>query len=198
MPVPVNGPGGITLEWTDGLVLKAARHGWAAILEEITRSPETMSRLFSITDQMGRSMPTPENPFEREVPVHENFWLVASGNPSGAGYHTADMDVALRSRFFIIKCDQPMADEEALVTDVLGSGGDVSKLMNFVTDLRSRGEVYPSTRDLMMVTGARMAGMSLADAVRGSIVEKFPKKREGVEMLMSAHFTDSNPTTMTT
>lgn len=187
MTLPVNGPSGIVLEWADGIVLAAARHGWACLLEEITRSPETMSRLFSVADQIGRSFPTPENPFERSVPVDPRFWLIASGNPVGKGYQTAEMDVALRSRFFIIDCNEPLADEWALLKPLV-SEAVATKLMNFVVDARVKGEVYPSTRELVMAAQQVGIGQALKDAVMGAIVLKYPSKRQGLDMLMQAHF----------
>ena len=159
--------------WNDGMLGLAARNGYICNLEEVTRSPETIARLFSITDQLGRSLPLTENPYESNVSVHPDFWLVASGNPTGGGYHTGELDTAFLSRFFVINIDEPMADEQQVLTNKGMKPNNVTRLLEFASDLRKQVPLSPiNTRDLVQVADLTNSGMSFSDAIHGSIAMK--------------------------
>lgn len=174
--------------WNDGMLGAAARNGYICNLEEVTRSPETIARLFSITDQLGRSLPLTENPYESSIDVHPDFWLVASGNPTGSGYHTGDLDTAFLSRFFVIDINEPLADEAQLLADNGMNPTNARMLMELVTSLRECE--YPiNTRDIVQVARLTAAGMSFQDAVRGAIAHKMKLEvaRDAVMSLADMH-----------
>lgn len=187
--VPDNGPSGVILTWRDGVLTDAARNGYIMLLEEITRSPDTMSRIFSLTDQAERSLPLAENPWEPTVAVHPDFWLVASGNPAGGKYKTAPIDAALKSRFFLIDCSKPLADEQKVLESKGLAPDKAKKLVSFADTLRSKGEFYVSTRDLLMAGSLMQGGMNLSQALDGAITKKANESSQpGIETLIKGVF----------
>jgi MoxR-like ATPase len=179
-------PLGIALEWTDGVLSKCVREGRPFLAEELTRSPETLSRLFSLLDNGFRSWPTPENPEEHEAIVHPHFWFLASANPSGAGYTTNQLDAALASRFVILKVDEPIADEAAMMRQVIPNG-IANRISKIVTDLRNNPETYPSTRDVSLSAKLISQGLAPAAALDAAITQKFPKHAEGITVIIKSH-----------
>ena len=162
--------------WNDGMLGHAVRNGYICNLEEVTRSADTIARLFSITDQLGRSMPMTENPYETSIDVHPDFWLVASGNPSGGGYHTGELDRAFLSRFFVIEVSESLALERDVLTNHGMSYENVDYLYDMIDTMKGQGIQVPNTRDLVQVADLNAAGMPMIDAIKGAIALKQPDK----------------------
>lgn len=184
---PLNGANGIALEWADGVLTKAVRKGGIFLMEEATRSPETVSILFGLLDDGFRYWPTPQNPDADGVTVPDSFWFIATANPAGAGYTTARMDKALESRFVIFNCSEPLADEEKMITPLIGDEA-AAQLMRFVTDMRGNPESYVSTRDIKLAANLMHKGVGPLAAIDAAITQKFSKHREGILALAKAHF----------
>jgi midasin (ATPase involved in ribosome maturation) len=115
--------GNIVLEWRDGGLTKAARDGGLFLFEEITRARKEISaRLFGLLDTDGRYWPLQEHPDVVGIPVHKNFWFIATGNPPAAGYHTTTLDTALQDRFqAIYTIKEPLAPEKDILTEICGA-----------------------------------------------------------------------------
>jgi MoxR-like ATPase len=151
---------GITLQWEDGDLTKAIKEGIIFFFEEATRAPqEMMSRLFGLLDQGFGYYNLPEAGI-RDVPIHEDFWMVLTSNPAGAGYQTARMDPALQSRIgAVFQIDQPLADERVILSRILAPTNAevghnmVERFLHFAFDTRRKDsngfDRGVNTRDLI-------------------------------------------------
>ena len=71
---------GSQIGWQDGIITDSVRMGKLVLAEELTRAPqEAVSRLYGLLDTSHRSWSVPEGGFD--VPVHENFCMIATANP---------------------------------------------------------------------------------------------------------------------
>jgi MoxR-like ATPase len=195
MPTLRANGGGSEIVWSPGIVDLGARFGGTVVLEEVTRSNETMSRLFSLTDQVGRILPEPENPYETRVAVDPGFWLVATGNPVKAGTYTGvtEMDQALKDRFFFISCEQPVADETRVLQE-MGTDPALAKLLlAWFRDIRRGGVTIISTRVLIQVAQLVAGGMTVAEAAEGAVIYKYPKHAEGMRALLAPYLAGATP-----
>ncbi len=185
---PVQTPNGITVEWEDGLLTTAIRNGDVFLFEELTRaSGEAVSRLFGVLDSSDRFLSLPEAG-QINVPIHSNFWCLATGNQAKSGYSVSKLDKALESRFeAIYTINQPLADEEVILAKYPSI--DASRFMNFVTDLRkSKDNVQFPTRDFVKVLRKVSKGFTLERALEIELHSKYEYVWEGIQELFHKHF----------
>lgn len=184
-PVPTKG--GVSIIWQDGIITDAARMGKIVLAEELTRAPqEAVSRLYGLLDTSNRSWSVPEGGFE--VPVHENFCMIATANPQGAGYYTQRLDPAMLNRFaavFIL--DEPVADETALAVTELGADM-ADRIMKFVRECRSGGKVTMPTRDLVLLMSNIKKGLPIERSVELCLSAKYPDHIKGIKEIARLHF----------
>ena len=189
-PVPVEG--GVSVVWEDGIITDAARMGKIVLAEELTRAPqEAVSRLYGLLDTSHRSWSVPEGGFE--VPVHDNFCMIATANPQGAGYYTQRLDPAMLNRFaavFIL--DEPVADEAALAVSELGADM-ADRILKFVRECRSGGKVTMPTRDLVLLMSNMKNGLSIERSVELCLSAKYPDHIDGIKEIARLHFGKSQP-----
>ena len=189
---PVQTPNGITVEWQDGLLTTAIREGNMFLFEELTRaSGEAVSRLFGVLDSSDRFLSLPEAG-QINVPIHENFWCLATGNQAKSGYSASKLDKALESRFeAIYTIEQPLADESAILKNHPAIV-DIDRFMHFVTDLRkSKDNVQFPTRELVRVARLTDKKIPLERALEMTLRSKYANNWEGIKELFNQHFMTS-------
>jgi hypothetical protein len=184
-PIPTEG--GVSVTWQDGIITDAVRLGKIVLAEELTRAPqESVSRLYGLLDTSHRSWSVPEGGFE--VPVHDNFCMIATANPQGTGYYTQRLDPAMLNRFaavFVI--DEPVADEAALA--VGGLGVDMAdRVLKFVRECRNGGKVMMPTRDLVLLMSNIKNGLPVDRAVELCLSAKYPDHIDGIKEIARLHF----------
>jgi len=186
-PMSVNG-GGVTVEWSDGVLTAAIREGRAFMMEELTRAPqEAISRVFGLLDNGFRYWNLPEAGVS-EILVHEKFWFVSTANPAGKGYSTVRLDKALESRFAaIIELDRPTADEKTIVERIVGATTG-ERIINFVTSARRNTDTNLPTRDVVLLAELVAKGFDPKRAVALSIAPKYKEHGEGLNTLATGHF----------
>ena len=180
---------GIEVIWEDGLMTKSIRNGAVFFFEELTRAPqEAVSRLHGVLDSANRYWSLPEAG-EDNVPVHKDFWFIATANPPKAGYGAQRIEKALQSRFIAqFEIDEPMADEPAVVESILGDESLSSKLMRVMEDARRHGDTKVPTRDLVQWAVMIKKGFKADRAFELAVVPKFPDKADGLRKIVYAHF----------
>jgi MoxR-like ATPase len=187
-PIPIEG--GVSVTWQDGIITDAARMGKIVLAEELTRAPqEAVSRLYGLLDTSHRSWSVPEGGFD--IPVHDNFCMVATANPQGAGYYTQRLDPAMLNRFaavFIL--NEPVADEAALAVGELGTDM-ADRILKFVRECRSGGKVTMPTRDLVLLMSNVKKGLPIQRAVELCLSAKYPDHIEGIKEIARLHFAKS-------
>jgi len=192
-PEPVNS--GITLIWQDGLLTGAIKSGNTFFLEEITRAPqEAMARIFGLLDHnsgpLKRYWSVPEAGID-DMPVHEDFWLIATCNPPDVGYYASRLDKALESRFAVtVTINEPIADERALLGDVFNGDtrGLPDRIYNFVLTCRRSLSIRCNTRDMLLASDLIKRGYSAVEAIDLSIAPKYPGNERGLHQLAAEHF----------
>ena len=191
MWLPHSDNGAVSVRWQDGEMTRAIRSGALFLLEEITRAPQDgLARFFGPTDNGYRYHTLPESG-EGRIPVHEDFWLIATGNPAGGGYATSKLDKALHSRFkatWII--NEPLADEHKLVTSALpeDTHGDIGqRLLTYVLEARRGADSQVNTRDLMHCVSMIAKGFTPERAIELSIVPKY-ENQQGLRDNARLHF----------
>lgn len=142
-----------SMEWVDGPLTAAMRHGGVFLLNEIDLlEPSTLAGLNTVLD--GSPLVISENNSEVVEP-HPAFKFIATANTNGSGDDgglytgTLRQNVALQSRFMIIEADYISSDEEK---------GLLARLF---------GEIPEEIRDLM-VRFARLVRMNDANGERDS------------------------------
>ncbi len=119
IPAPSNSPNGVFLEWADGMLTESIRKGLVFLMEEFTRADDGIrSQTYSSLDQTGRtwSIPQASGIAEPNVPVHDDFWFIATANPPGGPYMTYAIDPAMDRRMVAqMRVNQPLADEKQLL-----------------------------------------------------------------------------------
>lgn len=184
---PISDEGGVSVVWEDGIITDAARMGKIVLAEELTRAPqEAVSRLYGLLDTSHRSWSVPEGGFE--VPVHENFCMIATANPQGAGYYTQRLDPAMLNRFaavFIL--DEPVADEAALAVNELGADM-ADRILKFIRECRSGGQIMMPTRDLVLMMSNIKNGLSIERSVELCLAAKYPDHIDGIREIARLHF----------
>jgi len=127
IPAPANGENGIFLEWADGMLTEAIRQGKIFLCEEFTRAPdEIRSNTYNVLDQVARgwTIPQASGITDPNVPVHDDFWFIATANPTGGAYATYQIDPAMDSRLVATyRINQPLADEKAVLLRDAGPSG---------------------------------------------------------------------------
>jgi nitric oxide reductase NorQ protein len=189
--LPSSENGAVSVNWHDGEMTRAIRSGALFLLEEITRAPQDgLARFFGPTDNGYRYHTLPESG-EGRIPVQEDFWLVATGNPAGGGYATSKLDKALHSRFkatWII--NEPLADERKLVANALPENehGDIGqRLLTYVLEARRGADSQVNTRDLMHCVDLIALGFKPERAIELSIVPKY-ENQQGLRDNARLHF----------
>ena len=116
---PANSPNGVFLEWADGVLTQSIREGLVFMMEEFTRADDGIrSQSYSSLDQTGRtwSIPQASGITDPNVPVHNDFWFIATANPPGGPYTTYAIDPAMDRRMVAqFRVNQPLADEKQLL-----------------------------------------------------------------------------------
>ena len=173
--------GNIVLEWRDGGLTKSARDGGLFLFEEITRARKEISaRLFGLLDTDGRYWPLQEHPDVVGIPVHKNFWFIATGNPPAAGYHTTTLDTALQDRFqAIYTIKEPLAPEKDILTEICGAAV-AEGLMRFATDARRNEATYVNTRNLVQAARLVKRGIDPVEAVSLAVSPKYATHEGGL------------------
>jgi MoxR-like ATPase len=191
--------GGITVEWADGDLTTAIKEGIVFFFEEATRAPQEMvSRLFGLLDQGFGYWNIPEAGI-RNVPIHKDFWFVATSNPAGMGYQTTRLDAALQSRLAVcFDIDEPLADERAILTDLLAptnsqDGHDmVDRFIHFAIDTRRKDavgiDVGVNTRDLISAATLVNRSFDPLRAITLTISNKYPESRDVLDFKAITHF----------
>jgi len=118
-PVPVNTDNGIEVRWHDGDFTDAVRVGKLFLMEEFFRADDTLrSMIYSSLDYSNRMWTISQagGIAESKVPVHDDFWFIATGNPPGGPYTAFQLDPAMDSRLTKqYRVNQPLADESAVL-----------------------------------------------------------------------------------
>ena len=183
-PVPM-GQGAIG--WNDGIMTRAARWGGIALLEEFTRSGVAATRSMSALDQLERGLYLPENPFEQEVKVHDDFMVLATANPVGLGYTGKDLDAAMRSRFIVVDANFPFADERKVVEPLIGAER-ADRLVDLFETLRLGAKFYPNTRDLVQVARLLFQKVDFKRAAAVALVSKCSHRhQEGAQLIVDQY-----------
>jgi MoxR-like ATPase len=182
---------GVTVVWEDGVLTRAIRNGHVFLFEELTRAPqEATSRLFGLLDHGFRYWPLPEAG-EDGIPVHPDFWFVATANPVGTGYQTSKLDKALESRFAAIyDVDTTMAQERTLVNKLVGNDME-RRVEKFVADVRGEGHKAIAslpTRDLVLMCTLMQRGISAERSVAISVAPKHPEEASALVTAAQLHF----------
>jgi len=180
---------GIEVVWEDGLLTKAIRNGAVFFFEELTRAPqEAVSRLHGVLDSANRYWSLPEAG-EDNVPVHKDFWFIATANPPKAGYGAQRIEKALQSRFIAqFEIDEPMADELAVVRSILDDEPLSKKLLRVMEDARRHGDTKIPTRDLVQWAVMVKKGFKVDRAFELAVTPKFSEKKDGLRKIVYAHF----------
>lgn len=183
-----NDQGGVGLVWEDGVLTRSIRNGDVFFLEELSRAPQdATARVFGLMDTSFRFWSLPEAGMGN-VPVHDDFWLIATANPTSNDYYTYNLDRALQSRFAAVyNIDGPICDEQAVIEEMVDK--DVAKrLMRVVTDTRKDPAAAVNTRDLVLCAELISKGFDPLTAVARAVAPKYGEKGAGIINLMKEHF----------
>lgn len=185
---PESGQHGIKVVWEDGLLTKAVRNGTTFLFEELTRAPqEAVSRLHGVLDTANRYWSLPEAG-ESNVPVSERFWFIATANPAGSGYQASRLEKALAFRFLAtFEINEPLADEEQVLTASLDNAEQVRKILKVASDARRNKESRITTRDIVQWAEMINRGFTPINAFSLCIIPKFSLK-EGLTEICQIHF----------
>lgn len=195
---PKSTPEGITVEFADGALTAAVKAGDTFLAEELTRAPqELLSRLFGLLDTDFRSWDVIERGANGSTDIHEDFFLLATANPAGAGYSGArQLDHALSSRFAaIIEIDGAIAPEHKILLNYVDANV-ADAIMRFAEDCRPSTDHVDSrasdkhnisTRNLVQIARHIKQGISPQRAVAIAIAPKFPDP-QGINLLAENHF----------
>lgn len=164
---------GVEVVFTDGLLTQMVRAGGTFIFEELSRAPgEALSRLFLLMDGEFRGWSMVENA-EMDSGVADNFWLVATMNPTGTRLYTQPLDRALQRRFaYIIEENAPLTDEVLLLTDWTGSEEVARRIVNWATACRS-DSIMVNTGDLVKMAKLLKAGFGPRRAFAVAVMPKY-------------------------
>ena len=179
---PQNGDIGVSVEWQDGLLTQAVRSGHIFMGEELTRAPRDLAgRILGLLDSANRYWSIPEAGVN-EIPVNDDFWFVASANPTSGNYATVSLDAALLRRFsYVCEIEQPIADERKLVTSIAAGliknhEDFTDRMMKWVTDVRGSKESAVNTGDLVRVVDAIVRKqIKPVDALAHTLKYKYPQ-----------------------
>jgi len=110
--------GGRTV-WVDGLLTKAARRGWVALLDEVNAAkPDVLFALHTLTDDDRAIYLLPKSEI---VWAHSQFKLIAAMNTGEAYTGTSTMNAAFLDRFTMIPVNYlELKDERKIVSKKLG------------------------------------------------------------------------------
>ena len=121
MPAPTNIVNGVGLVWVDGELTRAVRGGLMIVMEEFNMMPpEMLTRLHGVLDQSHPSHVLPEASglTDAYVPIHPDFWFVASMNPVESGYDGSQLSKPMLDRLtYQIPVNQPLGDEAAILKE---------------------------------------------------------------------------------
>jgi nitric oxide reductase NorQ protein len=190
---------GMTLVWEDGDLTKAIKEGIIFFFEEATRAPQEMvSRLFGLLDQGFGYFNLPEAGV-RDVPIHDDFWMVLTSNPAGAGYQTSRLDTAFQSRMgMVLEVNEPLADERKVLTRLLAPNNEqlghaiVDRFLHFAFDTRRKDangfDRGVNTRDLIYAATLQARGFSACRAIEVSIGNKDMINKPAIMQHANHHF----------
>ena len=180
--------GGVSLVWEDGVLTRSIRNGDVFFLEELSRAPQdATARIFGLMDTSFRFWGLPEAGVG-DVPVNDDFWLIATANPSSSDYYTYNLDRALQSRFTAVyNIDGPMCDEEAVISEVIDKA-TAKRLMRVVLDTRKDPAAAINTRDLMLCAELIAKGFDPVTAVARAVAPKYGERGGGIINLVKEHF----------
>jgi len=176
------------LTWQDGLLTHAISTAGAFFMEEVTRAPQdALGRFFPVTDNGFRSLPLMEKgELNRSIP--QDFWFIATANPATAGYAVQRMDRAFRSRFMIMRLDEPVADEPRILDDILGNHPHREAFWKVVLEARNNPESYVNTRDIIMAARAIRGGMDPVRAIEMGISYKYDDFETAITQSANMHY----------
>ena len=178
------------IQYIDGPYTIAAKEGHTMILDELTRlSHPIVGKIMSSLDET-RLLTNPESG-EETIKIHPNFHVIATANPPAAGYHTVNLDEALKSRAMIYKyIDKPLCDEKETLLDILGGDESyVNAFMNWAEDLRTDASTAISTRDLCYLAKMVGRGFTAMEAIELNYKDKVTEDKRGIVLTgASAHF----------
>lgn len=144
-------------KWVDGVLIEAMRHGHWLLLDEINAaSPDVLFPLHSLLDDDGYVVIEEHN--GEVVHPHKDFRLFAAMNPIHRYAGTKELNIALKSRFSIVKFNEPNAQKtleilqhrfpkiEKKYLQILNSTAEAfNKSYN-----EEKSTLYCSVRDLIM------------------------------------------------
>ena len=192
---PAERDGFIGLDWQNGLLTEAALQGEAFFMEEATRAPQDgVGRLFGPLDNGFRYLSLPEKG-ELSVPIHDDFWFIATANPATAGYAVQRMDKAFNSRFLHITINQPIADETRILDDLIGQHEHRDKFWRVILDCRNHPESFINTRDIIMAARCIGLGFDPMRAIEIGIADKYGDFRGAIMTAADLHFNGNGNTT---
>jgi hypothetical protein len=176
------------LSWQDGLLTHAISTAGAFFMEEVTRAPQdALGRFFPVTDNGFRTLPLMEKgELSRDIP--QDFWFVATANPATAGYAVQRMDRAFRSRFMIMRLDEPVADEPRILDDILGNHPHREAFWKVVLEARNNPESYVNTRDIIMAARAIRGGIDPVRAIEMGISYKYDDFETAITQSANMHY----------
>ena len=195
LPEPVDA--GISIKFWDGVLTKAIETGQIFLGEELSRAPqELLSRIFGPLDTDFRSWNVIEQGAGGERVVHADFWFIGTMNPAASGYSGArQLDKALMDRMAgVWDISQPIADEPAILRDYV-DGYVADAIMRFVEDARSNKDTVLSTRNIVQIARAHVAGYPLERAVAIAVSPKFNGHGDGLNRLADQHLKNLKPPT---
>ncbi len=170
--------------WQDGLLLQAMRRGQWLVLDEINMAlPEILSKLHSLLDD-DRMVVVSENDGEIVRP-HEDFRLFATMNPSDEYAGTKELNRAFLSRFpVVLSIDYTDKEQEILIErhDISSDmAGNLVALAKETRKHKKSGKLSTliSTRDLLYCAQLVKAGVELGQAIKHSMLNKFPDEEAG-------------------
>jgi MoxR-like ATPase len=133
--------GGETI-WLDGILTRAVKNGWVAVVDEINAAPaDILFVLNPLLDDDRDLIITQKNGGEI-CKVHENFRFVATCNPNNKNYSgTKELNEALKDRFqcilyvdYDIKIDERILSKSGLEKD------KIKDVLNFTKAIRESYE----------------------------------------------------------
>jgi len=164
------------MEWIDGALTKAVRHGWVFVADEINAAPpESTMPLHQVTEESDEA-----GLFLRErsemIDPHPQFRFVATMNPAKSYGGANELNDAFKSRFYAIEVDyldpereaELLAERTADIDSV--SRDDVDQLCTMADRLRTQHKrrdisTPVTTRELIKI--CKMAEiMSVGEAAR--------------------------------
>lgn len=170
--------------WIDGSLTACMKNGDWIVLDEINMAlPEILAKMHSLLDD-DRKITINEKDGEIVKP-HPNFRIFATMNPSDEYAGTKELNRAFLSRFPVIIDVDYSDNEQMILVERTGIeekiAGQLVELAKEVRSQKMNGKLSTiiSTRDLIYCSMLIKMGNKKDNAIRYSILNKFPKDEQG-------------------